>query len=122
TKELKRRALHNVAHGMDPQAAADIFGCGTRSLRRWKANSAKFGDVDRPPSLWRGRPRLLTSDQRLALLLYARDEVDLSLRELQTWCVSEFGRCPSLPTICRYLARAGLTRKKITRIATAKDD
>lgn len=111
-----------VQRGMKPQRSAHLFGCGVRSLYRWKANFRQFGDVVPPSSLRRGRPRLLSTEQWEALIAHARTEVDLTLRELQDWSFARFARRPSASAVCRYLDAAGLSRQKISHVATSKDE
>ena len=59
--DMTQRALQLIDEGWEMQDVADILGVASKSIRRWADNYDTHGRVD-PPSVLRGRPRLLNSE------------------------------------------------------------
>ena len=101
---------------MDPLYVSD------RSIRRWGSNFDTYGSVI-PPSLHPlGRPRILSDEEREALLAHVRANPDLFLAEITHYAHMVFGKRISASAVDRVLVRAGVTYKKLHRRAAERDE
>lgn len=104
--DLRERSLQALASGRSVTEVATLFGVSRESLYRWQARKASTGSVT--PGTASGRPRLLSPDQEAQLATRVAAEPDVTLAELCATAPVSI----SCPTMCRTLARLGLTRKK----------
>ncbi|KAF9242508.1 hypothetical protein BU15DRAFT_86728 [Melanogaster broomeanus] len=58
--DMKQRALELLEMGWEMDEVTDALGMSSRSVNRWADNYEEHGRVD-PPSVLRGRPRLLNA-------------------------------------------------------------
>ncbi|KAF9241396.1 hypothetical protein BU15DRAFT_44929 [Melanogaster broomeanus] len=58
--DMKQRALELLEIGWEVDEVTEALGMSSRSINRWADNYEEHGRVD-PPSVLRGRPRLLNT-------------------------------------------------------------
>lgn len=110
SRDLRERLVHAVASGVPMVEIERTTGVSARSISRWKQKQEAGTSLapGRPP----GRPRRITADETAALRAQVAATPDATLAEhCAAWVVA--GHAPlSLATMCRALARLGLTPKK----------
>jgi transposase len=89
-----------------------------RTLKLWR----EIGDVVSAPSNIRGRPRVLDYDDLQYLLLLIEQNPDYFLDELLDLVETNRFISVHFSTILRTLERAGVSRKKLRKIAIERDE
>jgi transposase len=69
--DMKQRALQLIDEGWEAAEVAEVFGVSSKSVNRWETNYEVHGHVN-PPSVLRGRPRLLSAQAIEAVLAHPR--------------------------------------------------
>ncbi|KAF5343630.1 hypothetical protein D9758_015447 [Tetrapyrgos nigripes] len=115
SEDIKECALRLSECGWDVSDICFALGISQASIYRWKRVFETFGQVTKPPSGIRGRPRIIgIAAFKLAEEIFARNN-DTYLDEVQ-WCLAvELDIVVSIPAIHNALQRAGLTRKLLGR-------
>jgi transposase len=92
------------------------------SLYRWRNIFVEHGNVNRPPSPLVGRTRIITRAVLTAVRTIYEEEPDLYLDELCTFLTVEHNIIVSSSTLSWNLIEAGLTRKKLHKLALERDE
>ena len=122
SRDVKLAAIR--LHELDLLSLEDILQCvgfSERTFYQILALWRETGDVVKPKKTRLGRPRSLDYDDLQYLLILVRDNPDYFLDELLD--LLEKNRFISIhyTTIHRELERAGVSRKKLKRIALERD-
>jgi transposase len=110
SRDLRERLLRAIDAGLAPDEIERTTGIDRRSLRRWRAQLARTGDL--APRRSSGRPRKLTAAEDVRLLEQAGTHPDWTLAQHATAFAGATGVTVSLATISRRFAAAGFTLKK----------
>ena len=119
--DMKQRALQLIDEGWEMQDVADILGVASKSIRRWANNYDTHGRVD-PPSVLRGRPRLLNSEAISDLQELIRETPTLFLDEIGEWLALYHDQPISTTALHDNLRELGLTHKILRKAAAERDD
>lgn len=107
--------------GWDLDDICSVLVVSASSMYRWRAILEEFGDVNRPPSTLRGRPRLIGMLAMQACREIYTLNPETYLDELQWFLAIEHDITISIPTLHLNLQKAGLTRKLLHKIASERD-
>ncbi|THU93491.1 hypothetical protein K435DRAFT_613236, partial [Dendrothele bispora CBS 962.96] len=122
SSDLKEAALRMWEHGWEMPDICAALVVSPRSMYRWRALFDELGSVTKPPSVLRGRPRIIGM---LALQacrdIYACNS-DTYLDELQWYLGIEHDIAISRSSLHENLEKAGLTRKILHKIAIERDE
>ena len=107
--DLRERSLAALDAGRPPAEVAALFGVSPRTLRRWRQERAagRAAPRSRP-----GRPRRIGPAAEAALRAQAAAHPDATLADHCARWAAEQGVRLSAATMCRALARLGLTLKQ----------
>ena len=104
---LRRRVLSRCDAGHGTKQVADLFDVSPAWVRRLKQRRRELGIIDRLPRNAGRKPKLTADDlQRLGDLVASHP--DATLAELR----ERLGKSMGLSTLCRALAKVGLSFKK----------
>jgi transposase len=109
--DLRERLLRAIDAGLSQAEAARLFGVGSATIDRWRRRQQERGSV--APSPRPGRPPLIGSAQRAALLAQVRAQPDATLAEHCACWEAAQGVRVSEATMSRALARLGWPLKKV---------
>ena len=110
-------------HGVLPLATIlDVLGYSRRTFFRTLKLWREPGDVVSAPSNMRGRLRVLDYDDLQYLLLLIEENPDYFLDELLDLLKTNRFISVHFSTILRTLERAGVSRKKLRKIAIERDE
>jgi transposase len=108
--DFRERLLRAIDAGLSQAEAARLFGVGTSSIKRWRAQRHQTGSVAARPRP--GRHRRIRSAAEAVLLAQITAAPDATLAEhCATW-ESATGVHLSAATMSRTLARLKQTHKK----------
>jgi len=82
--DMKQRALQLLDEGLEQSEVADVLGVSSKSIDRWYDNYETQGRVD-PPSVLRGRRRLLNQEAVSDLRELLEESPELYLDEISEW-------------------------------------
>lgn len=99
---MKQRALQLIDEGWELAEVAEVLGVSSASVERWEDNYKLHGRVN-PPSVLRGRPRLLYLD------------------EIREWLALYHDQPISMTALHNNLRRMGLSRKIMRKAAAERD-
>lgn len=87
------------------------FNVSERAVRKWRQNWQLFG-LPRPPNTGakKGRPRIFTEEEELALLAYLKDHPDAHLDEMSKYLNDTYNKKAAISTIWDILNRHGWSR------------
>jgi L-amino acid N-acyltransferase YncA/transposase len=87
------------------------FGVSERAVRKWRQNWQLFG-LPRPPNTGakKGRPRIFTEEEELALLAYLKEHPDAHLDEMSKYLNDTYNKKAAISTIWDILNRHGWSR------------
>jgi transposase len=119
--DMKQRALQLLDQGWEIERIADVLGVSSKSIGRWLEKYAAYGRVD-PPSVLRGRPRLLNVDITEDLRELISETPSLYLDEIREWLAIYYDQPISITALHNHLNVLGLTRKVTRKIAAERDD
>jgi L-amino acid N-acyltransferase YncA/transposase len=87
------------------------FNVSERAVRKWRQNWQLFG-LPRPPQTGakKGRPRIFTEEEELALLAYLKDHPDAHLDEMGKFLLDTYDKKAAISTIWDILNRHGWSR------------
>lgn len=110
SRDLRERLLHAVTSGVPLGEVARTTGVSPRSLQRWRRQVETGVALD--PGRASGRPPAIGPELEPQLEAQVAAQPDATLAEqCAQWGAA--GHPPvSVPTMCRALARLGLTRKQ----------
>lgn len=110
SRDLRERLLQAVASGVPMVEIERATDVSVRSIMRWK--KTQQADASLEPGHSSGRPRLIGDTEAADLRAQVAAMPDATLAEhCATWDASGH-RAVSTSTMCRALARLGLTPKK----------
>ncbi|HEV2125596.1 MAG TPA: transposase [Chloroflexota bacterium] len=110
SRDLRERLLQAVTSGVPLVEIERTTGVSSRSLQRWR-RKADAG-MALGPGTSPGRPPAVTLDEDEALRAQVTASPDATLAEhCAQWAAAGYASV-SVPTMCRTLARLGMTRKK----------
>jgi transposase len=97
--------------------------CSPRTVKRALSEIAANGDPADPAG-WGGfRTAFFTDDEKAVIRNWVDDHPDLTLREIQAKCFSEWGKAPrALSTIARILDEMKYTLKRVSLVPKARND
>jgi transposase len=107
--DLRERSLVALDAGRPPAEVAQLFGVSRRTLRRWRLQRAGGQLAPKPRP---GRPRRIGPYEAAALAAQVRAHPDATLADHCDRWATAHGTRVSVATMCRALARLGLTLKK----------
>jgi len=119
---IKQCALDLWNHGWVLEEICEVLQVSKCSCYRWQTIFEELGTVSQPPSPLVRRTRLLTRAVLTALEYLYAEESDLFLDEACTWLGVVHGITITLSTLSRNLLDAGLTRKKLRKIAAERNE
>lgn len=109
--DFRERLLGAIDTGLSQAEAARLFGVGTSSIKRWRAQQRQTGSVVALPRP--GRHRRIGTAEEGALLTQVASTPDATLTEhCATW-EAVTGVRLSTATMSRTLARLRQTHKKV---------
>lgn len=110
SRDLRERLLYAVTSGVPLGEVARTTGVSPRSLQRWRRQAGAGVALD--PGRSSGRPPAIGPDLEPHLQAQVAAHPDATLAEhCAQWAAAGYASV-SVPTMCRALARLGLTRKK----------
>ncbi|KAJ7733341.1 hypothetical protein B0H16DRAFT_1328220 [Mycena metata] len=122
SSDLKDCALHLWSTGWTTEDICYAFRVSPRSLYRWRAIFEEFGQVTKPPSVLRGRDRIVS----LAVLTAIREvffhDPTVMLDELAWHLAIHHDVVISTSALQATLVRAGLTSKVLQKVACERDE
>ncbi|KAJ6521636.1 hypothetical protein DFH09DRAFT_868797, partial [Mycena vulgaris] len=122
SSDLKERALELWQAGWETSDICHAFKVSPRSLYRWRGIFEEFGTVTRPPSPLHSRDRLVTLAALTAAEgVYLKDP-SIMLDEMMWFLAIYHDIAISQSALQATLARAGLTRKILQKIASERDE
>ncbi|THU80363.1 hypothetical protein K435DRAFT_736293, partial [Dendrothele bispora CBS 962.96] len=122
SSDLKEAAIRMWEHGWELSDICAALIVSPRSMYRWRALFDELGRVTKPPSVLRGRPRIIGSLAIQACRdVYSRNP-DTYLKELQWYLAIHHDLAISIPALHSNLEKAGLTRKVLQKIAEERDE
>ncbi|THU87052.1 hypothetical protein K435DRAFT_682351 [Dendrothele bispora CBS 962.96] len=123
SSDLKEAALRMWDHGWELSDICAALVVSPRSMYRWRSLFEELGSVNRPPSVLRGRPRIIGMLSLQACRdIYARNS-DTYLSELQWYLAIEHDIAISISALQANLEKAvDLTRKVLHKIAIERDE
>lgn len=110
SRDLRERLLHAVASGVPMVEIARNTDVSVRSISRWKKTQQADESLD--PGHSTGRPRLIGGAEDADLRAQVATMPDATLAEHCTAWHASGHQAVSTSTMCRALARLGLTPKK----------
>lgn len=122
SSDLKECAMKLWENGWSKEDICFIFSVSRSSLYRWATLIETFGSVTPPPSPIRGRPRIIgMAAIETIKAVYTRNP-DTYLDELQWHLGIHHDIAISVSGLQATLARAGLSRKVLHKIAQERDE
>jgi transposase len=118
--DMKQRALQLIDEGWELEEVAEVLGVSSKSVERWENNYEVHGRVD-PPSVLRGRPRLLTAQAIDDLHQLIQESPYLFLDEIGEWLALYHDQPISTTALHDNLREIGLTRKLMRKAAAERD-
>jgi transposase len=119
--DMKQRALQLIDEGWEIDVVADVLGVASKSIGRWTNNYDIHGRVD-PPSVLRGRRRILNAEAISGLLQLIRESPILFLAEIREWLALYHDQPISTTALHDNLREVGITQKILRKAATERDD
>lgn len=110
SRDLRERLLHAVTSGVPLGEVARTTGVSPRSLQRWRRQAEAGVALD--PGRSSGRPLAIGPELEPHLQAQVAAHPDATLAEQCARWLAAGHPSVSVPTMCRALARLGLTRKK----------
>ncbi|KAM0708268.1 hypothetical protein Q7P35_004918 [Cladosporium inversicolor] len=105
--------IHNHLFVLEHDVAtiSKEFNVSERAVRKWRQNWQLFG-LPRPPQTGakKGRPRIFTDEEELALLAYLKDHPDAHLDEMSKFLLDTYDKKAAISTIWDILNRHGWSR------------
>lgn len=120
--DRKACALNLWNSGWEIEDICFALSVSRSSIYRWQNIFEEHGNVIRPPSPLVGRTRIITRAVLTAVRTLYEEEPDLYLDELCTFLAIEHDIFVSRSTLSRNLIEAGLTRKKLHKLAIERDE
>ena len=108
--DFRERLLRAIDAGLSQAEAARLFGVGTSSIKRWRAQQQQTGSLAARPRP--GRHRRIRSDEEAVLLAQITAAPDATLAEHCAMWHATTGVHLSTATMSRTLARLKQTHKK----------
>ena len=119
--DMKQRALCLIEKGWTSEDIVEALGVSSRSITQWEDNYEQCGRMD-PPTVLRGRPRILTSAMTDDLQEMIKETPSLFLDEIGEF-LALYHDQPILTTALHdNLCDLGLTYKLLHRVAAERDD
>jgi transposase len=119
---LKEAAVRLKERGQDTdQEISEITGMSIQSVYRARERKRLTGSVAPAPAIGRGRPRSLTREDSDFLLQLARYKPSMFLDEYMSKLNEYRHLSASISTIHRTFERAGLSVKRIQKVAAERD-
>ena len=122
SRDLKTRALWMLDTGFLPEEIGYILGVSDRSIRRWVANEAEFGDVIPPHNPLQGRPHALMADQTHAVIETVSAAPEMFLDEVRDYLALERDTLVGITTLHDLILAAGLSYKLLRRQVPERDE
>jgi transposase len=119
--DMKQRSLQLIDEGWEMEDIANVLGVASKSIKRWTDNYDMHGRVD-PPSVLRGRPRILNSEAISDLHELIRGTPTLFLDEIGEWLALYHDQPISTTALHDNLRELGLTHKILRKAAAERDD
>jgi transposase len=119
--DMKQRALQLIDEGWEIDDVAEVLCVASKSIGRWANNYDIHGRVD-PPSVLRGRRRILNAEAISGLLQLTRESPILFLQEIGEWLALYHDQPISTTALHDNLREIGITRKILRKAATERDD
>jgi transposase len=119
--DMKQRSLQLIDEGWEMEDIANVLGVASKSIKRWTDNYDMHGRVD-PPSVLRGRPRILNSEAISDLHELIRETPTLFLDEIGEWLALYHDQPISTTALHDNLRELGLTHKILRKAAAERDD
>lgn len=105
--------IHNHLFVLEHDVAtiSKDFNVSERAVRKWRQNWQLFG-IPRPPQTGakKGRPRIFTEEEELALLAYLKENPDAHLDDMGKFMTDKYNKKASVSTIWDILHRHGWSR------------
>jgi transposase len=118
--DIKCRALQLLAEGWELGEIANVLGVSEKSVDHWLHNYEAHGRVD-PPSVNRGRRRLLTQNVIGDIQELLLETPDLYLDEITEWLLLYHDLPISTAALHKNLHDLGFSRKLMQRTAAERD-
>ena len=118
--DMKQRALQLIDKGWELAEVAEVLGVSSKSVKWWENNYDVHGHID-PPSILRGRPRLLNAQTIDNLHHLIQESLYLFLDEIGEWLALYHDQPISMTALHDNLCEIGLTRKVMRKVATEHD-
>ena len=120
--DMKERVLSLYFQGHLPKDLCHTFGFSEKSVRRWKENIYRYGNVIPPPSYCQGHPQKLNSNQINDLMAQLLVDPDMYLQEIQTWVAihQEVGILKS--SLAALIEDVGFYYKSLHRVAAERNE
>jgi len=106
-RDMKERALDLLGLGWKIEDSAAVLWVSTKSIELWINNRDATGQVD-PPSVLRGRPRILTADVIDELWDLIEETPCIYLDGIQEWLAIQHDLPISLSALYNNLRRLSL--------------
>jgi transposase len=120
--DIKQCAVTLWNCGWQLGVIGNILGISQRSIYRWQENLGQHGSVLPPPSPLRGRPRLIARATLDVVQTLLEKDPDLFVDELLLCLALHHDIAVSPSTLHRNLREAGLTHKRIQKIASERNE
>ncbi|KAJ7731649.1 hypothetical protein B0H16DRAFT_1260739, partial [Mycena metata] len=114
-------ALRLLARRRDTREIAKICDFSTRTLARTIKRHRMTGSVAKAAVLGAGRPRLINSKDATVLLRLAKHRPSTFLDEYQRYLHTHRHLPVSIATVHRTFERAGLSVKRVQKMAAERD-
>jgi transposase len=122
SKDIKERVVLLYQHGWPVEELTEIFDVSAKSIGRWRDIFNNEGDVVRAPSHLQGRPSILTPEMRYELLDILSEDTTLYVEQLKDFFAVERDVAIARSTLQNTLKAMGVTRKKIRKEASERDE
>ncbi|KAH6911785.1 hypothetical protein BKA70DRAFT_1079882, partial [Coprinopsis sp. MPI-PUGE-AT-0042] len=117
--QVKQLALSLWERGFEAEDITDALGISQASLYRWQKILDEHGTVTRPSI--RGQDRIISRAVMTAIYTLFENESDIYLDELVFWLAVQHDLVISKSALQATLARAGLSRKLLHKVAKERD-
>jgi transposase len=121
-RQVKEITLDLILQKYPIEDIVELLLVSVRSIFQWRKYRDVFGEVTPPPSVPRGRMRIIPPEILDALHILLEAEPSAYLSKMQTWLTVEHDIAISIPALQRNLTMYGLTHKKLTTLAKERNE
>ena len=122
SRDMKERAIWLYDHGWLKRDILHILGISRSSLKRWRRNLQRYGNVIPPRNPMLGRPSILNGLQVHEIVNAISQSPELFLDEIRDWVIVSMDVGLSRSTIARIIKDLGFTYKYLRKAAAERDE